>query len=201
MNIKHYLIISLSLLAFVSCSETDDSDLDLAEWQTANEEYFETQYQKHSVQTATMFVLPTWSNPADRKWSEVAHTSCVLVDVLESGIGTTSPFFTDSVKINYVGRLIPSTDYPSGYVFDTSYLKNYDPAIDVPITSSVKGFVEGVTTAVQYMHLGDKWRVTIPYQMGYGTTSQTNVPAYSTLVFEIELVDFWSKKEGDRDFF
>jgi FKBP-type peptidyl-prolyl cis-trans isomerase FklB len=58
--------------------------------------------------------------------------------------------------------------------------------------------VSGFTTALLNMHPGDYWRVTIPYQLGYGATASGSVPAYSTLIFEIKLVEFWSKKRGDR---
>ena len=98
----------------------------------------------------------------------------------------------------YSGRLMPTTHYPLGYEFDRSYLSTYDPDVDVPSTMAVNGVVEGFSTAVQHMHRGDKWRIIVPYQLGYGTTARTSIPAYSTLVFEIELIDFWSKKKGDR---
>ncbi len=200
MNVKHYIFIGLSLLGFVSCSEADDDEFDSAEWKNSNELYFEAEYQTHSIQTDTKFVLPSWGQPASRALTDVAHTSCVLVDVLSKGLGESSPYYTDSVSINYSGSLIPTEDYPNGYVFETSYLKNFDPAVDVPVSSAVAGFVEGFSTALQQMHLGDKWRVIIPYQMGYGTVVKSVIPAYSTLVFEIELVNFWSKEKGDRDF-
>ncbi len=200
MNIKNYLFIGLSLLGFVSCSEADEEDTEWANWQSRNDAYFESQYQKHSSQTATSYILPGWGQAASLELSEVAHTNCVLVDVLASGEGTRSPYYTDSVKVVYSGRLMPSASYPNGYEFDRSYLTKYDPDVDVPATFSVKGiYVEGFATALQHMHRGDIWKVTIPYQLAYGKTAQTNIPAYSTLVFQIELVDFWSKKKGDRD--
>jgi len=49
------------------------------------------------------------------------------------------------------------------------------------------------------MHKGDHWRVTIPYQLAYGETASGVIPAYSTLVFDIWLTDFWTKTKGDRN--
>ena len=49
------------------------------------------------------------------------------------------------------------------------------------------------------MHRGDYWRVTIPYQLGYGTSDNGAIPAYSTLIFDLWLQDFWTKKKGDRE--
>jgi len=40
--------------------------------------------------------------------------------------------------------------------------------------------------------------VTVPYQLGYGTSDSGDIPAYSTLIFEIRLEDFWTDKKGDR---
>ena len=42
--------------------------------------------------------------------------------------------------------------------------------------------------ALQKMHVGDKWIIYIPYTMGYGNKSVDSIPAYSTLVFEVELL-------------
>ena len=50
--------------------------------------------------------------------------------------------------------------------------------------------VPGFYTAVQQMVDGDRWMVYIPYQLGYGAKSVTGVPAYSSLVFDINLVSF-----------
>ena len=42
--------------------------------------------------------------------------------------------------------------------------------------------------AMQQMHIGDKWELYIPAEMGYGKFSQPGIPAGSTLIFEIELI-------------
>lgn len=54
--------------------------------------------------------------------------------------------------------------------------------------------IKGVQVALQNMAVGDKWEVVIPWQMGYKRYNFSSViPAYSTLVFEIELVDILEK--------
>jgi len=42
--------------------------------------------------------------------------------------------------------------------------------------------------AIQQMHIGDKWEIYIPAEMGYGKFSQPGIPGGSTLIFEIELL-------------
>ena len=195
MNVKHYILVGLSLLAFASCSENDDTVEEFPDWKNKNEQYFESAYQSHNYDYAL------------RKYSlsEEAPSSAsdyVLVDVLGTGDAneTACPYLNDSVEVHYSGRLIPSTTYTTGYEFDKSYLEPFDEDTAVPSKFIANGVVIGFGTALQKMHRGDHWRVTIPYQLGYGAVDMTSsgIPAYSTLIFEIWLVDFWTKTRGDR---
>ncbi len=193
MKLKQYLFIVLSLCALASCSEEDDTVSEFSDWQQKNETYFEQQYQAHSVQSDTKFVVPNWKQASSKPLKDIDHTQCVLVDVLEKGpeSETATPLFTDSVQVHYSGRLIPSPHYPNGYEFDKSYLTTYDPEVDVPSEFLLSGnIVQGFSTALQHMHRGDHWRVIIPYQLGYGTSEYNSIPGYSTLIFDIRLVDF-----------
>ena len=58
---------------------------------------------------------------------------------------------------------------------------------------AVGSVVDGFSTALQHMRKGDKWRVYIPYELGYGTSDASTIPGYSTLIFDITMVDFWSR--------
>lgn len=197
-----FFLFSLSLL-LASCSEEDNTVEEFPDWQNRNEKYFEQQYRSHDASS----IIKKWSLDAS---STVGSTDCILVDVLEQGSGTTSPYYNDTVEINYVGHLIPSTSYPSGYEFDRSFKGTYDPATTLPckLYNSTTSkyylpmpatFVPGFTTALLHMHRGDHWRVIIPYQLAYGANVQGSIPAYSTLIFDIWLTDFWSNTKGDRD--
>lgn len=48
--------------------------------------------------------------------------------------------------------------------------------------------ISGWTVALQHMVEGDKYEVWIPQQLAYGASDNGDIPAYSTLIFEIELV-------------
>ncbi|MBQ8656198.1 MAG: FKBP-type peptidyl-prolyl cis-trans isomerase [Prevotella sp.] len=201
-KIKGIFSVALLLLTLTACSESDGNVDEYADWQSRNEQYFERQYQAHGASA----IIPKWSLPDA---TTAAHTDCILVDVIESGSGTESPLYNDSLVIHYAGRLIPSDSYPQGYPFDKSYQgAELDLEVDAPVklasysssgtVSSYRyplpsDFVTGFTTALLHMHRGDHWRVTIPYQLGYGTTEKTGIPTYSTLIFDVWLVDFWSK--------
>lgn len=194
---KKYLFILIVLsVALVSCSESKGAADEFDDWQNRNEAYFERVYQQASGSSA-MRLLPKWSLGGSD--ATIPHTDYIVVEVLESGEGDSSPLYTDSVEIHYVGRLMPSTSYPEGYVFDKSYAQSFDVEISPSKMMGVSNLTRGFATALMNMHRGDYWRITVPYQLGYGATASSTIPAYSTLIFEIRLVDFWSKKKGDRE--
>lgn len=74
--------------------------------------------------------------------------------------------------------------------------KIFDRTISVPSTFKVTDCVKGFATALQYMHIGDRWRIYIPQQLGYKKSQTKDVPAYSTLVFDVELVQY--ARAGNR---
>lgn len=98
-------------------------------------------------------------------------------EVITKGSGTESPSPTDQVKTHYHGTL---TD---GTVFDSSVARGE------PITFPVNGVIKGWIEALQLMHVGDKWKLTVPSELAYGAQSQGQIPANSVLIFEVELIE------------
>lgn len=96
-------------------------------------------------------------------------------EVLATGTGP-KPKETDTVKVHYHGTL---TD---GTVFDSS-VERGEP-IEFPVTGVIKGWIE----ALQLMSVGDKWRLTIPAELAYGSRSTGKIPGNSVLLFEVELL-------------
>ena len=81
-----------------------------------------------------------------------------------------------------------------GYLFDSSYDGELEPEFDPTVKMLLDNTVPGFYTAVQQMVNGDKWRVYIPTNLGYGAEEKGYIPAYSALIFEIDLVSFSSPK-------
>lgn len=79
------------------------------------------------------------------------------------------------VTVHYVGRTI------NGKTFDSSR-GGVAPAF------RLRDLIPGWGIALTQMHVGDKWEVYIPAEMGYGRMNQPGIPGGSTLVFEIELL-------------
>lgn len=101
-------------------------------------------------------------------------------EVITEGTGA-KPKATDTVTVNYIGTLI------DGKEFDNSY-KRGEP-ISFPLNNVIRGWTEGV----QLMPAGSKYKLYIPYQLGYGLQNAGPIPAGSTLIFEVELLKVGSK--------
>ena len=177
-----------------SCSEDSDEEDEYANWQERNESTISAwaannAYTKILTYTKTEGVTPSLQNG-----------DYIYVEKLESGSGTESPIYTDTVRVAYRGRFIPTQSYPEGYVFDQSFLNSFSWQKSGVADFVCSGVVDGFATALMNMHVGDYWRVHIPYQLGYGATSSTSVKSYSDLVFEIALYDFWHPGEHRASF-
>lgn len=179
----------LSTLIIASCSEEDNTVEELPDWQNRNEAYFNSIYERaHDNADGSWKLILNYSL---QDTIPTSNDDYIAVQVLEEGTGSGCPMFTDSVLVNYRGRLIPSTSYADGYVFDQSYEGEYNPETAMPARFYVGSLIDGFSTALQHMHIGDVWRVYIPYNLGYGETGSSSIPGYSTLVFDIALVAFY----------
>lgn len=188
-NIIFAAFVLMLLSVFASCSEDDNTVEEFPDWQNRNETYFAGIYEQAKANTDGAWKLIRSYTLEDT--IPTTYDDYIAVKVLRAGTGSGCPMFSDSVKVNYRGRLIPSTSYADGYVFDESYVGEYNPATALPSTMYVGGTVDGFATALQHMHIGDYWRVYIPYWLGYGTSGSSSIPAYSTLIFDIELVAYY----------
>ena len=183
----------LFLLFAVSCSESDDvEDDEFNNWQTRNETYFATL--EDSLRQGGSVWKKIKSFTKDEA-AEAANSEYVYVKVLEQGTGTTSPLYTDTVRVSYRGHLIPSVSYPEGYVFDDTYEGNYSRSTTGVVDNIVSNFRDGFATAVQHMHVGDRWRIYVPHQLGYGTSDYLGIPAYSVMIYDVSLLDFSTGSE------
>ncbi len=103
--------------------------------------------------------------------------SGIFYKILRKGDSSSpTPRYNSVVSVHYKGSLI------SGKVFDDSYSQRYAPAF------RLNQVIKGWQIALTQMHIGEKGIIYIPYQMGYGTKACGSIPAFSTLLFEVELL-------------
>jgi FKBP-type peptidyl-prolyl cis-trans isomerase FklB len=183
-----FLMLHSSL--FISCSESDEDYNEYEAWQERNDAFFATLEDSLQHGQGSWKKLKSYSkNPSLAVGS---NTDCIYARVLadSSAVHPESPMFSDSVRVSYLGRLIPSASYPQGYVFDSTVYGKYDPKTNATVKFKLSALVPGFATALQHMHQGDTWRIYIPYNLGYGSSEKTSIPAYSTLIFDLTLVNF-----------
>lgn len=173
----------LSLLA--SCSESDDTPEEYPDWKNYNETFVQ--------HLATDSIARGWERIKNFSYTagEGQAHEYIYVKRVRNGQGTVRPIYTDSVLVHYQGRLLPSTTYSTGYIFDQSWMRGtqLDEDINTPVKFNVSGVVDGFSTALQNMVEGDRWIVYIPYQLGYGSSEVASISGtnYSTMRFDITL--------------
>lgn len=112
----------------------------------------------------------------NKKQPNVVETASGLqYTVLKEGVGA-KPKATDTVKVHYHGTLL------NGTIFDSSVQRGE------PISFPLKQVIAGWTEGLQLMNVGSKYRFYIPSNLAYGERAIGNIPAGSTLVFEVELL-------------
>lgn len=102
-------------------------------------------------------------------------------EVIVEGDGP-KPTAEDLVRVHYTGTLIDGTK------FDSSVDRG-EPA-EFPVSGVIQGWIEGL----QLMPVGSKFMFYIPSELGYGSRGAgATIKPYSTLVFEVELLEIVTK--------
>ena len=197
-------------MALCSCSENDGEGNEYANWKPRNESYFSKIMQTtgDSIAYAKRVYGEKWEEFSNRRQFlcfsrqfDAAHkqTDSIAVEILKRGADNgVLPYSNDSVRVAYRTLLIPTDQHPTGLVVDHSgfsseYNKVFDRTTMAPSTFCVSALVHGVSTALLYMHRGDRWRITMPSDLAYGARASGTIPKYSTVVFEMELVEIYRK--------
>lgn len=116
-----------------------------------------------------------------RRDSVTVLPSGLQYQVLKAGNGPVARA-DQKVKVIYEGRLIDGT------VFDSTARHGGQPATFAP-GQVIKGWTEALTK----MPAGSKWRLFIPQELGYGSRATGSIPAYSTLIFDVEVLEVLDK--------
>ncbi|MDR2683627.1 MAG: FKBP-type peptidyl-prolyl cis-trans isomerase [Dysgonamonadaceae bacterium] len=154
-----FLFFLLAVAALTACNETDNSTV---QWQNDNQAAYD------AIKTNPDWkLLDTGDGPTGIYYRDATPP--------ETETGNEYPIETALVTVNYTGK------YYTEQIFDSG------KKIKLTVNNTVRGF--GV--ALQHMHIGQIWEICIPYYLGYGISSSytTSIPDYSTLFFEIELLE------------
>ncbi len=122
---------------------------------------------------------PTPSNTmSDDDNKAVTTPSGLKYEVLKAGDGAT-PKTGQTVVVHYTGTLVDGTK------FDSSRDRGQPFSFKLGVGQVIKGWDEGLST----MKVGDRRKLTIPPELGYGARGAGGViPPNATLIFDVELL-------------
>jgi FKBP-type peptidyl-prolyl cis-trans isomerase len=89
----------------------------------------------------------------------------------------------DVLSMNYTGRL------EDGTVFDSNILPEFGHVEPFTFTLGAGQVIAGWDEGLSGMQIGEKRTLTVPPEKGYGARQVGSIPANSTLIFEVELID------------
>lgn len=131
-----YILLAVILFPLVgmvsSCSEGSDEGGEYDNWQARNDAKAQEWFNNSALRKIQTYAIDgTSSKPSDY----------IYVEVLESGDAETpTPFFTDTCRVAYRGRLIPTNSYPEGYVFDQTYTGDFNWQTAYVNTKAISGW-------------------------------------------------------------
>ncbi|GHV13358.1 hypothetical protein FACS1894169_00280 [Bacteroidia bacterium] len=198
MNYKLFALIAIfSFVVFSSCTSTDDYGIDV-EWKKYNEKIV----METAAKTAEYTARKSLSNNGYVYWKYVTdfipdEKSAPSTKVTEDG----TPYFTDSVSVRYTGWYLLKDG--TKYTFSTTE-GDYNGVPRTFLVSSnmvkeISSNLDGVTTMLQYMKVGQQVEFCIPQRLGYGGVTQGYIPAYTTLWFRIKLLKIIPGNKGEWD--
>jgi FKBP-type peptidyl-prolyl cis-trans isomerase len=111
-----------------------------------------------------------------KKEGVITTESGLQYEVITKGDGP-MPDETSTVSVFYEGTLLDGT------VFDSSY------ETGDTVSFSVNGVIPGWTEGLQLMPVGSTYKFYVPSNLAYGSRGQGPIPANSTLIFKVELLE------------
>lgn len=119
------------------------------------------------------------SNENNMYNNDVADAPELKVEILQEGSGETIKD-GDKVSVHYTGTLLDGTKFDS----------SLDRGEPFQFTMGAGGLIEGWIRGVEGMSVGEKRKITIPSELGYGEFgSPPVIPGGAGLIFEIEVLE------------
>jgi FKBP-type peptidyl-prolyl cis-trans isomerase len=139
---------------------------------------YPTQIPQPSASTSAIINQQETASPSVNMGNTITTADGLQIDDQTVGTGKEAKS-GDTVTVNYLGTL------ENGTKFDSSYDKNQPFTTQIGVGQVIKGWDEGIVG----MKVGGKRKLTIPPSLGYGSQDMGSIPANSTLIFEVELLD------------
>lgn len=180
MSKKIYLFsLVLLALAFTACSETEETSR-YDNWQARSVAFIDS--------IASVYDSPENQALANNdpeklhRYKDEVTGQWIYVKKVKNGTGKELPQYTSTVSAHY------RMSYFNGDVVQQTYTGTEPTEFDSPTNFTLNGVIPGWSYTLMYMKVGDFWTLYIPYQSGYGSsTNDGNLQAYSALVYNVRL--------------
>lgn len=193
--------------ALVSCEEVEEAS-EYDNWRERNEAFIDsirretgeiyvaTEEDVQRVPEGQLFAIRDWQVSTNEN---AYYIYCKKIKALDDYTTARRPLSTETVSTYYYGTLINGLNFDgnfSGYgATDQGFLDKNDAEkaptdFDSPAEFDVNGnIISGWSIVLQYMYVGERWMVYIPWQCGYGSSgsSSGSIPGYSALAFDMQL--------------
>jgi len=110
---------------------------------------------------------------------EIIMDNGLIIEDIIIGVGTTAEKYSIAT-VRYTGKL------QDGTVFDSSQKIGREP---MRFTLGVGQVIDGWDQGVIGMKVGGQRKLKIPPELGYGSQDLGVIPPYSTIIFEVELLE------------
>ncbi|MEO8116469.1 MAG: FKBP-type peptidyl-prolyl cis-trans isomerase [Bacteroidota bacterium] len=123
---------------------------------------------------------------AKQGWKNAEKTKSGAFVVIEnSGDVNNKADSGKTASVKYKGSL-----QSTGFVFDTNTDPTKDTALlQVSVGGGGRPMIEGIQEGISYFGKGGKGKIIIPAFLGYGEQPSGPIPAFSNLVFDVEVMD------------
>ena len=195
----YLLAVALLAVAFAACEETEEVGR-YDNWRARNDAFIDSLAQ----------VFEQGTDPALQRFNLFVNSSDYIYykskTPVESEAQNTDPevyghrpVYGTTVRVYYKGVNMLGERFDGFYGdnpnIDSDGEVNVNEGETNPVSFSMSALVTGWQEALQRMTVGERWEVFIPWEYGYGsrdredTSGNVTVRAYSTLIFDIQLLD------------
>lgn len=199
MNTKSCFLTLMLLVSMLvtSCDETKEVGK-YDNWRERNEAFIDSLQNVYDTKTdhGGLDTIHLVSNPY--KYLFFKKKAPVAPIGQEPVIKDVSPLFTDDVLVFYKGsKIIGSVDAKGNFVgeiFGGNFTES-DPSFEFSKQTQLKvnEMITGWTEMLQRMKVGERREIYIPWKYGYGASGNRDILGYSTLIFDMQLIDIVEK--------
>ena len=202
--LRLFVLLALFGVTFAACEETEEVSV-YDNWQERNEAYIDSvatyvgnryivdQEDADAMELGQIYAIEDRGNSTG---TTKRYIYCKKLVANPDGETPNYSGWHSTVEAFYYGTLI------TGDSFDGNFdgYGALDQEIPIPPTKiptefdssttfSVNGVVNGWIWSLQYMRVGERWILYIPWESGYGSGGRgSSVPGYSTLVFDLNVI-------------